>query len=574
MIIWRLNQVSIYVNRPGVFYGYTFIIYLLKYLICRRPIWAGFIKISNPISISFFSCSLLTYSAQNQGLGLVAGVSHKRTLFSHDLSIINLAITALKLKVPHNPIIYGKQLRWNSNAVNLAKIDSKKAKTPKTFGFWGSESLDLPLDIKKVENLALDHIISGNVTTHLVINMLLSNQKVFITANKLKELLKVKGIEFDLPITKDNLNNFYGLVGKSTYSGFAGVYIFIHKASKSMYVGSSSLLRRRLEYYFKGDFSLGGKLLPIIHKEGLSCFKLKIFKLDKNMFKPQDALLLEQYYLLNKDFNLNTLRVVNFGPSGGNSIYVYNLDCTVLHYIAESIISLKRVLGVHQSSTKKYLNSNIAYLNHFVLLSFHIPNVVVSSIEVKELKNIMDKERRLSYESGSRLNTPVILDIKKNNTFVDPSATNKLEFNSLTSCITYLHSLGLKIKRDTLSKYIKLGKVFHNFYCKYSDKSDLVSSAERERVDLLIKEYNKSKISAATIEKVNKKNKPIIVKVATETSSDQAASNEEYSFLSIMDTVRYFETRGIKLDRKMLNVYIKKGGVYKGLTFQYAKSEC
>ena len=325
---------SIYVNRPGVFYGYIFIIYSLKYLICRGPIWPGFIKIFHTISISFFSCLLFTYSAQNPGLGLVAGLRHKRTLFPHDVSIVNLAITALKLKVPHSPIIYGKHLRWNSNTVNLVKIDTKKAKL---------ESLDLALDIQKVENLALDHIRSGNVTTHLVINMLLSNQKVFISANKLKELLKVKGIEFDLPITKDNLKNFYGLVGKSTYSGFAGVYIFIHKASKSMYVGSSNLLRRRLEYYFKGDFSLGGKLLPIIHKEGLNSFKLKIFKLDKNIFKPQDALLLEQYYLLNKDFNLNTLRVVNLGPSVGNSIYVYNLDCTVLHYIAESIISLKRV---------------------------------------------------------------------------------------------------------------------------------------------------------------------------------------------------------------------------------------
>lgn len=67
------------------------------------------------------------------------------------------------------------------------------------------------------------------------------------------ELLKVKGIEFDLPITKDNLKNFYGLVGRSPYSGFAGVYVFTHKASKSMYVGSSNLLRRRMEYYFK-DF--------------------------------------------------------------------------------------------------------------------------------------------------------------------------------------------------------------------------------------------------------------------------------------------------------------------------------
>src|SRR5690606_29515571 len=146
----------------------------------------------------------------------------------------------------------------------------------------------------------------------------------------------------------------------------------------------------------------------------------------------------------------------------------------------------------------------------------------------------------------------------------DPiTITNKLEFNSLTSCIAYLHSVGLCIKRDTLSKYIKLGKVFHNFYCKYLDESDLVTSEERERIGLLIEEYKKNRVSRATLEKVNKKNKPIIVK--------SISYNEEHSFLSIMDTIRYFETKGIKLDRKMLNIYLKKGGVYKGFTFGYVE---
>jgi hypothetical protein len=445
--------------------------------------------------------------------------------------------------------------------------------------------------------------------------MLLYNQKVSISANKLKELLKVKGIEFDLPITKDNLKNFYGLVGRSSHSGFAGVYVFTHKASKSMYVGSSNLLRRRMEYYFKdfpsearfpslhklpmsgsarktslpsegaGREQSVGKFLPLLHKEGISSFKLKIFKLDKNLFKPLDALFLEQYMLLNKNYDLNTLRVVNFGSSKGNPIYVYNLDCTVLYYQAESQISLKRVLGIHTSTSHKYLDSNIPYLNHFILLSFPVPNVVFSDVEVKELKNIMDKERRVNYELGTRISIPVILEIKEGNTFVNPTTTTnklvpgglvskktgplrdqfppKLEFNSLTSCIAYLHSVGLCIKRDTLSKYIKLGKVFHNFYCKYLDQSDLVISDERERIGLLIEEYKKNRISSATIEKVNKKNKPIIVK--------SISDNKEHSFLSIMDAIRYFDTKGIKLHRNLLYTYLKKGGIYKGFTFQYVQ---
>ncbi|CZT13987.1 uncharacterized protein RAG0_17792 [Rhynchosporium agropyri] len=275
------------------------------------------------------------------------------------------------------------------------------------------------------EKLALEHINSDNLTTHLVINKLLYNQKVSISANKLKELLKIKGIEFALPISKSNLNKFYCLVGKSKHTGYAGVYVFTHKSSKSMYIGSSNLLRRRMEYYFKGNYKIRGKFLPLLSNEGLSSFNIKVFKLDNNIFKPQDALFLEQYMLLNKHSDLNTLRVVNFGPSE---------DCTILYYHAQSQIGLKRVLGIHQSSS--------------------------SSIEVKQLKMIMDKERRISYELGNRRSLAVTLEIRQGNTYVDPAyfpaSNNKLAFDSLTSCTGYLQSIGLTIKRDTLSKYIKL----------------------------------------------------------------------------------------------------------------------
>lgn len=45
-----------------------------------------------------------------------------------------------------------------------------------------------------------------------------------------------------------------------------------------------------------------------------------------------------------------------------------------------------------------------------------------------------------------------------------------LNFYSLTSCMVYLRRLGLNKKRDTLTKYIKNEKVFHNLLCKYLKK--------------------------------------------------------------------------------------------------------
>ena len=51
------------------------------------------------------------------------------------------------------------------------------------------------------------------------------------------------------------------------------MYIFIHKITGHKYVGSSNLLRRRLETYFKFTFSdnstVTGKFLPILKEEGL-----------------------------------------------------------------------------------------------------------------------------------------------------------------------------------------------------------------------------------------------------------------------------------------------------------------
>jgi hypothetical protein len=103
------------------------------------------------------------------------------------------------------------------------------------------------------EYLALEHINSGKPTTSTIINKILSNQNIIVTDLKLKELLKVKGIEIDLPITTPKNNKLLeNLTGKSKYKGFFGVYMFIHKNTAQKYVGSSNLLRRRMDYYFKG----------------------------------------------------------------------------------------------------------------------------------------------------------------------------------------------------------------------------------------------------------------------------------------------------------------------------------
>ena len=424
------------------------------------------------------------------------------------------------------------------------------------------------------ELLALEHINSGNPTTASVINKILLNQDITVTDSKLKDLLKVEGVEFNLytsssPIAKEDSKLFSELTGTSNYKGHSGVYMFIHKITGQKYVGSSNLLRRRIDYYFKGDFRpLMGKLLPLLTQEGLGAFKLIIFKLDNNKFNVKDALILEQYHLLSKEFDLNTLRVVNAGSSKGESVYVYDLTCSTLYYHASSRIELKRTLKVHPETCKKFLDSNIPYLNRFLLLSGLIPTAVKSNMSVLELLEIMQKERQCVYTSGTRRNIPVILEIKDGNKFVNTWGQT-LEFESLTACISYLRDLpggasgpagpggGLIIKRETLSKYIKIEKEFHDFLCKYSDNT---KPDNFEEVGLIIYEYKKLlNQELVVIPKVNKKNKPVLVK----------GPDFEKEFESITDTIKYFKSIGIKLDRKYLNIKLKSGELYKGYNFYF-----
>ena len=174
-----------------------------------------------------------------------------------------------------------------------------------------------------------------------------------------------------------------------------------------------------MDYYFKGDLPLQSKILPLLHKEGLEAFKLKIFKLDSNIFSNQDALILEQYYLLNKEFNLNTLRVINAGKSKGDAAYVYDLTCSTLYYHAKSSIELKRVLKIHTKTSKIYVDSKIPYLNKFLLLSYPIANTSLSNLSIEGLVDIMQKERQDMYTLGTRRSISVDLEFKEGNTFVN-----------------------------------------------------------------------------------------------------------------------------------------------------------
>lgn len=77
-----------------------------------------------------------------------------------------------------------------------------------------------------------------------------------------------------------------------------------------------------------------------------------------------------------------------------------------------------------------------------------------------------------------------------------------------------------------------------------------------QELDRLIEENNK-KVLELAIKSPNKQNKALIVKCLSDNSTK--------TFDSILETVRYYETQGIKLDRKSNNRSIEYGGFIKNI---------
>nr|YP_005351187.1 orf309 [Peltigera malacea]AEK48315.1 orf309 [Peltigera malacea] len=76
---------------------------------------------------------------------------------------------------------------------------------------------------------------------------------------------------------------------------------------------------------------------------------------------------LEQYYLLDKRFNLNTHKIVNFRVNQGFKIFLYDKDCKTLYYSGNSLNAFCEDLGIHHSYYKNCIASGNAYLNFFLL---------------------------------------------------------------------------------------------------------------------------------------------------------------------------------------------------------------
>lgn len=243
-----------------------------------------------------------------------------------------------------------------------------------------------------------------------------------------------------------------------------------------MYIGSSSKLARRLIGYFNNHHKDTGKLIPLLKKEGLGAFKLQVIPLTESYTINQE-LCLEQYFLLQPKFNLNTLRVVN-DYSGARAIplYMYTKDMSELLYSSNIQEDFIFKLKVHHSIFSNSLKTGAIYLGKYVFTDKPVVGAIESSMTETDIIFMLDKDRS---ELQKRKGRKVILKGIEGN-------QDTLTFDSISNCITYLNNIAPSNK-TTLCRHIESGKPYNGYLCQWDTTiSDVTSPMIDKSIEVLV----------------------------------------------------------------------------------------
>lgn len=309
--------------------------------------------------------------------------------------------------------------------------------------------------------LAKAHINSGKPITVGGLNDILAYCNILVSEDTLKSLITMPRFVFDnldnketLVALKDKIGSPFGKVQQR------GVYIFTHKVTNDKYVGSSSELALRLSGYLYNTHKSSGKFIPLI-KDGLSNFQLEVICLPYYPdFRPE--IVLEQYYLLDPSFNLNTIRVSN-NPSGSNakSLYMYNRDKSILYYHTNQQKDFISKLNISHTTFTKHLTKGTYYLGKYLFTRELVRLVKITPMLLSEIALMLNLDRVKFNKNKplSRLSKPILLvDIKNQD--------NEMVFESLGKCIEYFKSKNLSASQTTLVKRIDTGISYNGYICK------------------------------------------------------------------------------------------------------------
>jgi hypothetical protein len=241
-----------------------------------------------------------------------------------------------------------------------------------------------------------------------------------------------------------------------------GVYIFTCIDTNSKYVGSTSMLALRLRGYLNETHKPVGKLIPLIKEKGLSRFRLDVICLPYYPeFKPE--IVLEQYFLLDPNFNLNTIKVAN-NPSGSTAkpLYLYNRDKSIVYFFSLQQKEFISKLNISHFTFTKHLNKGSYYLGKYLFLRERIDTAKVADMTLPEIA-IMLQQDRVKYNISKPVNSlskPVLL--------INIESKQEIFFESLGKVVKFFQSKGYPVSQTTIVKRLDTNIPYRGYICKTS----------------------------------------------------------------------------------------------------------
>lgn len=309
--------------------------------------------------------------------------------------------------------------------------------------------------------LANAQINSCKPVTLKVLNEILAYSNILVSEDTFNSLLTVPKWVFTNLHKQETLDLIYDKLGLP-YSKVQsqGVYIFTCLTTGQKYVGSSSQLSFRLKGYLNQTHKNTGKLIPLIKEIGLSPFKLEVICLPYySELRPE--IVLEQYYLLDPSFNLNTVRIAN-NPSGSNSraLYLYNRDKSILYFFTTQQKDFISKLNISHTTFTKHLEKGTYYLGKYLFLRERIYTARSSDMTLAQIA-LMLKRDRVKFNKEKPINSSA-----KAILLIDILSKEELLFESLGQCINFLKNKGFSASQFTLVKRLNTDLSYKGYLCK------------------------------------------------------------------------------------------------------------
>ena len=120
-------------------------------------------------------------------------------------------------------------------------------------------------------------------------------------------------------------------------------------------------------------------------------------------------MVLEQYFLLLPEFNLNTIRVLN-NPSGSAAkpLFMYNRDGSICYYKSTKQVDFVRTFGIHKVTFMKHLEQGTYYLNKYLFSIEELPNAEQSDITIEQVATMLDIDRVTTNKNKTLVPRPPI----------------------------------------------------------------------------------------------------------------------------------------------------------------------